>query len=616
MSELNNRNGLMRQPAFWIAIAAVTIVAFALGALLSGGKSAAPEIGTAAETSKEPQVWTCSMHPQIKLPKEGKCPICFMDLIPLTTDGGEDLGPRQLRMSESSRQLAQIATSPVTRGTAQNELRLYGKLAADETKLFRITARVGGRIDRLYINTTGQLVRRGEKMLELYSPELLSAQKELIAAKASLKSVAESNSEILKSTSEATVRAATEKLRLFGFSDEQIANVESQADVTEHISVMAPGGGTVIEKMVVEGQYVEPGMDLFRIADLSRLWAVFEAYESDLALLKTGDEINFVTQSVPGEEFSAKVSFVSPTIDPMSRTVQVRTVVDNGGGRLKPDMFVTATTKSAISTRTDVTDNSLLVPASAVLFTGKRAVVYLQLPSEVGPLFEGREVTLGSRINDHYVVLEGLTEGDMVVTNGAFKLDSELQIQAKPSMMSPEGGAAPASHDHSSGAKEPAAMNDALTVSESARNALAPLYNDYFKFQMALAADDISAAKQSSAQLAKTISNIDMSLFSGAAHNRWMDLSQQMQEFSEKAANAEDIEGARDAFFYLSKAVIELQSAFGHGSDMNYYLTFCPMARDNKGAYWLQTVDTVYNSFYGAMMLRCGETKQTLKAVN
>lgn len=616
MSEFNNRNGLMKQPAFWIVIAAVTIVAFALGTLLSGKNSTSSESGPTAETSKEPQVWTCSMHPQIKLPKAGKCPICFMDLIPLTTDGGDDLGPRQLRMSESSKQLSQITTSPVTRGAAQNELRLYGRLTADETRLSRITARVGGRIDRLYINTTGQVVRRGEKMLELYSPELLSAQKELIAAKASLKNVAESNSEILKTTSEATVRAAIEKLRLLGLSDEQIASIESQDDFSEHIWVVAPNGGTIIEKMVVEGQYIEPGMDLFRVADLSNLWAVFEAYESDLTLLKIGDEIKFVSQSIPGEEFSAKVNFISPTLDPMTRTVQVRTVVDNARGRLKPDMFVTATAKSAVGTRTDESSNSLLVPASAVLFTGKRAVVYLQLPSEDGPLFEGREITLGPRINDCYVVLDGLAEGDMVVTNGAFKLDSELQIQAKPSMMSSEGGVAPMSHDHGSVGTESAAKNDALVVSESARNALTPLYNDYFKFQMALAADDVAASKQSAAQLARTIAGVDMTIFSGAAHNRWMDLSHQMQMYSEKAANAPDIEGARDAFYYLSKAIIELQNAFGHGSDMNYYLTFCPMARENKGAYWLQTVDTVYNSFYGAMMLRCGEIKETLKAVN
>ncbi len=616
MNEFNNRNGLMRQPAFWIAIAAVTIVAFTLGALLSGGKSTSPEIGASGETSNGPQVWTCSMHPQIKLPKEGKCPICFMDLIPLTTDGAEDLGPRQLRMSESSKQLAQISTSPVTRGAAQSELRLYGKLSADETKLSRITARIGGRIDRLYINTTGQPVRRGEKMLELYSPELLSAQKELIAARVSLQSVAESNSEILKSTSEATVRAAIEKLRLLGFSDEQIASIESQTDVADHISVVAPDGGTVVEKMVVEGQYVETGMDLFRIADLSKLWAVFEAYESDLALIKIGDEIKFNSQSIPGEEFAAKVSFINPTVDPMTRTVQVRTVVDNARGRLKPDMFVTATAKSAVDTRAGGADNSLLVPASAVLFTGKRAVVYLQLPSEDGPLFEGREITLGSRIDDHYVVLDGLVEGDMVVTNGAFKIDSELQIQAKPSMMSPEGGAAPASHEHSSATKGSSSTNETLAVSETARDALTPLYNDYFKFQMALAADDVIASQQSAAQLAKTIGNVDMSLFSGSAHSRWMELAQQMQKNSEKAAVATDLEGARDAFFHLSKAIIELESAFGHGSGMNYYLTFCPMARDNKGAYWLQTVDTVYNSFYGAMMLRCGEIKETLEAVN
>ncbi len=615
MSESSSRGNLVRQPAFWIAIAVVTVVAFALGALISGGKSGATEGSESAETAKAPEVWTCSMHPQIQLPKQGKCPICFMDLIPVDAAGGDDLGPRQIRMSESSMQLAQITVSRVVRGNAQQQLRLFGKLAVDETRLSRISARVGGRIDRLYINTTGQQVKHGETMLELYSPELLSAQKELIATKASLAGIAQSNSDILKSTAESNVRAAAEKLRLLGFTSEQIAGIETQSDVSEHLAVKAPESGIVIEKMVVEGQYVEPGMDLFRIADLSKMWAVFEAYESEISFLSVGDEIRFVVESFPGEQFTAKIDFINPTLDPMTRTVQVRAIVNNTNRQLKPETFATAIVNTTTASD-DASAQSLLVPATAVLFTGTRAVVYVQLPSEEGPLFEGREITIGQRVGDQYIVVEGLNEGDMVVTNGAFRLDSELQIQAKPSMMSAPDRSSSVSTGHDSQLHAVAETPDDNVVSTSARNALTPLYNDYFKFQMALADDDLDASRKHASQLEKTIASVDMSLFSGSAHDQWMKLSAQMTKFSEIAAKATDIEGARDAFFHLSNAVIDLHKTFGHGSDMNYYLTFCPMARNNKGAYWLQTVDTVYNSFYGDMMLRCGEIKQALKPEN
>lgn len=615
MSESSSRKSLVAQPAFWIAIAIVTVVAFTLGALLSGGNSGANEGDVAAETVSTPEAWTCSMHPQIQLPKEGKCPICFMDLIPVGAGGSDDLGPRQIRMSESSMQLAQIAVSRVVRANAQHQIRLFGRLAVDETRLSRISARVGGRIDRLYINTTGQEVKHGATMLELYSPELLSAQKELIAAKASLAGVAQSNSDILISTAESNVRAAVEKLRLLGFTNEQITGIETQSDVSEHLAVKATGNGVVLEKMVVEGQYVEPGMDLFRIADLSKLWAVFEAYESEISFLNLGDDIRFVAESSPGEEFSAKINFINPTLDPMTRTVQVRAIVDNSKGQLKPETFATAIINTAVASGSDLSGQSLLVPATAVLFTGTRAVVYLQLPNDEGPLFEGREITIGQRVGDYYIVIEGLSEGDMVVTNGAFRLDSELQIQAKPSMMSaPESAVLSPrndSHEH-----DDAESDKGIAISVAARNALTPLYNDYFKFQMALADDNLDNSRTHAAQLERTITEVDISLFSGSSHDRWMELAAKMKKSSEIAAKAGDIVGARDAFFHLSNAVIELHNAFGHDADMNYYLTFCPMARDNKGAYWLQTVDTVYNSFYGDMMLRCGEIKQALKPEN
>ncbi|MGB5107049.1 MAG: efflux RND transporter periplasmic adaptor subunit, partial [Candidatus Zixiibacteriota bacterium] len=376
MNEDKSMQGLIRRPVFWITIAIVTVAAFSFGVMISSGGSS-PTANETATQAKQAEVWTCSMHPQIKLPKPGKCPICFMDLIPLESGAGDDtIGVRQLRMSETSKKLAQIETSPVKRGSAERELHLYGKISADEARLENITARVGGRIDRLFVNTTGQDVRRGEKMIELYSPELLSAQKELLQARASQAKMAQSNSDILKSTAEATVAAAKEKLRLLGFTDEQIGKIESQAEVTEHLTITAPAGGTVIEKMVVEGQYVEMGMDMLKLADLSKLWVVLEAYESDVAFLKIGDEVTFTTQSYPGETFAAEVIFINPTLDPMSRTVAVRAVVDNADGRLKPDMFVDATLVATSDKQGGIEADALLAPVSAVLITGKRAVVY------------------------------------------------------------------------------------------------------------------------------------------------------------------------------------------------------------------------------------------------
>lgn len=611
MSENSGMKELTRRPAFWIAIAAVTVAAFSFGLMVSGGGSAKVQTPVVAKA----EVWTCSMHPQIKLPKPGKCPICFMELIPLAgDDGGDSLGPRQLRMSESSKQLAQIETTPVIRGDATQEMHLYGKVMADESRVAKVTARIGGRIDRLYVNTTGQSIRRGEKMIDLYSPELLSAQKELVQASASIAKVAQSNSDILKSTAAATVAAAKEKLRLVGLTDEQIGEIADQGEASEQVTILAPSSGTVIEKMVAEGQYVEAGMDLFEIADLSQLWVVLEAYESDVPFLKIGDEVTFTTQAQPGEAFRAKVSFINPTLDPMSRTVAVRAVVDNSDRRLKPDMFVDATMIARGAQKSDAAQGSLLAPESAVLITGKRAVVYVQLPSDDGPLFEGREVELGPKVGGYYVIRSGLSEGEMVVTNGAFKLDSELQIQAKPSMMSPEGGIAPAVHNHATMTETSTAAEKTVAISSAARAALAPVYDKYFEFQMALAGDDLATAKAAAEKTAAATEAVDMMLFSGSTHTKWMELAQEIGKQAKAAAGATDIEQARGAFFHLSKAMISLHENFGHSEARNYYLTFCPMARNNAGAYWLQTVDTVYNSFYGAAMLRCGEIKKPLKA--
>jgi len=610
------------------------------------------------------------MHPQIKLPKPGKCPICFMDLIPLETSGGEELDIRQLKMTETAKRLARIQTTPVIRAFAEAEIRMVGRIAYDETRLAYITAWVSGRLDRLYADYTGITVKRGDHMVYVYSPELLSAQEELIQAKEAVSNLRESSA-LLRSTASATLDATREKLRLYGLTPKQIEEIEATRKTTDHLTIYAPIGGVVIDKNAKEGIYVKTGSRIYTIADLSKLWVLFDAYESDLPWLRYGQKVAFTSLSFPGETFNSTITFISPVVDRKTRTVKIRAIVDNTDSKLKPDMFVSGVVKSRLDSKGNVVDENLsgkwigpmhpevvkngpgdcdicgmplvsaeslgyaagvdtdeaplLIPTSAPLITGTRAVVYVQVSGDEETIFEGREVTLGPRAGDYYVVKSGLSEGELVVTNGAFKIDSELQIRAKPSMMSPEGGQAPLIHQHGQESHKSPATGETkhepgagesqpMTTSREVLDALTPLYDAYFKVQMALASDDLAGAVKSYGELADRVNGVNMSLFMGDAHQNWMDLSEKIKQHSTTGASSPDLTAARKSFYDLSKAMIQLHETFGHSGVRSYYLTFCPMYDDNRGAYWLQTVDTVYNSFYGASMLRCGEIKERLTA--
>lgn len=381
-------------------------------------------------------IWTCSMHPQIRQPKPGDCPICGMDLVPVeeepTSAGAEDA--RWLTVSEAAAKLMEIATSPVERRVVEVEVPMVGKVTYDETRVSRIAAWVPGRIERLFVDYTGYVVKQGDPMAELYSPELLAAQEELIQARGAVQRAEGGGGAVDRP--QATLDAVRERLSLWGLSEGQIREIEERGTAEPRMAVLAPSGGTVVEKSVTEGMYVDTGMEIFTIADLSRVWIALEAYESDLAWLRTGQHAVFTVEGHPGETFEGAVSFVEPTVDPVTRTVEVRLEAPNGGGRLKPGMFVRATVHAR-----DGGAARLVVPATAPLLTGSRAVVYVEVPGAELPTYEGRDVVLGPRGGDYYVVLSGLREGERVVTEGNFKIDSALQIRAKPSMMSPEGGA-------------------------------------------------------------------------------------------------------------------------------------------------------------------------------
>ena len=492
----------LRQPAAIVVV--VALIAFAIGRATGPGGGASPgaaggdTLAAAAGTAAAARtIWTCSMHPQIRMPQPGKCPICGMDLIPAESGGAAEPSARSVRMSATARALARVQTTEVRRAFAETEVRMYGRIAYDETRLAYITAWVPGRLDRLYADYTGVRVNKGDHLVWMYSPELLSAQEELLQARAAVTALSASPSAELRLTAMATLESAREKLRLFGLTPEQIEAVERSGRTSDHVTIYSPIGGVVVHKSGLEGMYVQTGTRIYTIADLSHLWVMFEAYESDLPWLAFGQTVRFTSPSFPGETFEAHISFIDPLVDPHKRTVRVRAVVDNRDGRLKPDMFVRGVVHSRIDQDGHVLDVELagryicqmhpemvrdepgtcpvcgmdlvptsslgyapeipaspkaplLVPASAPLITGRRAVVYVETMSDGdgNVVYEGREVVLGPRAGDMYVVRSGLREGERVVVKGQFKIDSELQIQARPSMMSPTGGAPPPGHHH------------------------------------------------------------------------------------------------------------------------------------------------------------------------
>jgi len=478
-------------------VISLTLVGFGifLGYLLlpAAGRGTAADVQGQTEPASA-QEWYCSMHPQIIRDEFGRCPICDMDLIPMPEDVAAQGAPRELAVSPAAAKLMEIQTTPVQRRFVSTEVRMVGKVHYDETRVKHITAWVGGRLDRLYVDFTGTCVAQGDHLVSLYSPELISAQAELLQAARGRRNVAEGASEYLRRSTAGTLEAARDKLRLLGLKAEQIEAIERSGRPLTHLTIYSPIGGVVIDKRANEGMYVDTGTHIYTVADLSQVWVKLDAYESDLPWIRYGQAVEFSTEAHPGETFKGWIAFIAPMLDPETRTVKVRVNVPNPEGRLKPEMFVRAVVHSQVARGGKVMDPDmaekwicpmhpsvvkpvegicdicemdlvrteslgyvasepageppLVIPASAPLITGKRAVVYVRKGDTEIPTFEGREVVLGPKAGRYYLIESGLQAGEQVVTRGSFKIDSALQIQAKPSMMSPQGMHAPARQHH------------------------------------------------------------------------------------------------------------------------------------------------------------------------
>lgn len=396
---------------------------FALGGLFLGWLFFHSSHGNAEKHTQLIQeakatIWTCSMHPHIRMDAPGKCPICGMDLIPLN-QSSVDIDENAIHLTKEAAELANVLTSVVAKQEPVKEIRLYGKVQADERLVQSQVAHISGRIEKLMVNFTGEGIQKGQTLAVIYSPELVTAQQELLETSKTKQSQPE------------IYEAAKEKLRQWKLTELQIASIENSGTVLNNLEIVSNTTGIVTAKRVNNGDYISQGAILYEIADLSRVWVMFDAYESDLALLNAGDIVSFNAQAIPGKSFSGKIIFIDPVIDQTTRVSKVRVEIENQSGKLKPEMFVTGIVNANLAEY----QGKMIIPSSAVLWTGKRSIVYVKQADADEPIFKIREITLGPMLGSSYIVIDGLAEGEEIVTQGTFSVDAAAQLEGKPSMM-------------------------------------------------------------------------------------------------------------------------------------------------------------------------------------
>jgi len=749
---------------------AQALVFLAVGYLLArslgdGGGPLPPTDGAAVtEDSAGPTKWTCSMHPQIQKDGPGKCPLCAMDLIPVKTGKGQMAGLRQLSVSPAARALMNIQSVPVERRYVEAEVRLVGKVDYDETRLKHITAWVSGRLDRLFVNFTGVPVKKGDHLVEIYSEELYSAQQELIIA--SKLALARGGKKSFFDTGGGDLLESTrEKLRLWGMTAEQIREVEKRDKPSDHMTIYSPMGGIVIKKLRQEGDRVRTGDRIYTVADLTQVWVKMDAYESDLVWIRYGQQVEFTTEAYPGETFIGRIAFRDPFLNEKTRTVKIRVNVPNPHGKLKPGMFIRAMVRAQVAAGGRVIDPDLIgkwispmhpeivkdqpgkcdicgmplvraetlgyvtpqtsaataplvIPVSAALVTGTRAIIYVEIPSKPRgleaayqqlsdamehknvnqlrsafgefleivsipiaefettyskqlwntlaaklaedvdqgrrmneadaaqdifnrltktmdevrehfatpdePTFEGREILLGPRAGDYYLVKHGLQEGEMVVMRGNFKIDSEIQIQAKPSMMTPQGGGG-GGHDHGGhceGTKkttDPA--TDRMDLPLTVRRKLHRLNAAYQGVAVAVKGGEMKQIRQKFSELRGVQAGIDTNALSGHARMLWKELGMLLGNDAFEGSDVTQLAEAQQVLLSLQNNMARLDKQFSlsHAEHIPQKLTVPTQFQLQLARLWqayLAVGDALVADNLGKSNQATGNLKRSLAAID
>ena len=579
-----------------LVLVGTLVAGLLLGWLIFGGSSSEAAHEHAAEEGVE-TIWTCSMHPQIRAQEPGKCPICGMDLIPLGNNISEE-NMEAVQMTDYAIKLANIQTAEVGENSAGRELSLNGTVAVDERAVYTQATHIPGRIEQLLVNFTGEKVTRGQPLAVIYSPQLVTAQEELLQAYA----IRESQPELFE--------AAKQKLRSWKIGENQINRILESGGASDRFTVTADVAGVVTEKLVELGDYVERGMPLYEIADLSKMWVLFDLYEKNMGWVEVGDTIQYKVASIPGETFTGTIDFIDPLIDRKTRVATARISVQNPEGVLKPEMFVSG----VVTNEAPAASGQLSVPKSAVLWTGERSVVYVKEGTEGNPAFVAREVILGPSLGNAFVLKEGLSPGEEIVVNGAFTVDAAAQLAGKPSMMNPPTSQSAMGGMDMSGEEvqvETAAYVEADVVDFSSKipaefdRDMSRLVNVYLEMKEAYVTTEENNIKEAVEKFVSLLDEMEGANLSPEAKSFWLEKREFFLRHARINLEAETLEEKRENFVFISHVMIKVVEAFG--AEKQLFVDYCPMAE----AFWLSEVEPIRNP-YMPEMLQCGEVVKTI----
>ncbi len=562
--------------------AALVFAGFVFGLIISGNDTGKP----ADETEITETQYTCSMHPQIRQDEPGTCPICGMDLVRLG-DAGEPTGPSEIRLSENAAILAQVETRKVTSRIPEKEIRMNGVAEPDETRKVRQSAHFPGRIEELLINYTGQQVRRGQTIAYVYSPELVSAQRELLDALEHR----EQNSQMHES--------AKRKLEQWKLTQEQIRQIEESGNITRNFPVQAEHTGYVEKLNARQGDYIQTGSTLFEIATPDRFRVYFEAYEEDMPWIHPGDTISFTFKALPGQTFQAPVEYIDPYIDRNQRVSRVRVTLNRPAEAIRAGMFATGYVQGRLNH-----EEKIVVPRSAVLWTGKKSIVYVQNPDADDRIYQLRLVTLGHNLGDYFVVEDGIEIGEQLVVHGTFRIDASAQLSDKASMMRQHIAEELQEYDFT-------VVDHRSHVDEEFQAEMDRLFAAYISLSDALADEETSTINDQLEFLKVQLGEMPEERFHEEMAELWHEHRYAMLDAIEQMQENEHIEDKRTYFEKLSEALKASIQSFGV-KDANVYIHHCPMAFNDAGADWLYDKEEIYNPYFGEVMLRCGIVKEQL----
>lgn len=625
-------------------LAGVALIAL-LGVAQRMGWIRAEQSGAATPSGgRTDDTYTCSMHPQIRQSGPARCPICGMALVPATSSEA-DLDEFAVTIEPAQRRLANIATAPAVSKPVTTTIRTIGSIEIDESRKATIASYIDGRIERLFADYTGVEVDRNDHLAVVYSPQLYSAQAEFVEARRTLNQSTPSTLASVRDAQTKLVASARQRLTELGMTDEQLADLEATGEPKSRLTIYAPNGGTVIEKLAEEGSYLTAGEPIYRIADLSTVWLMLELYPEDASRIRFGQRVEAELVSLSGQKRIGRVGFIDPRVSQRNRTVGVRVEFTNDSGLLRPGDYAQAVIDIPVGPQGDVYDadlagkwispmhpqvirdepgdcpicgmplvptsrygysdepverpTAITVPRMALLMAGEHSVVYV----ETSPgRFELRNVEIGPILRDEVVILEGLQAGEMVATAGNFLIDSQMQLAGKPSLIDPTRAEARKRNT-------PLELTDIRIerVSGDTGRQIEALFDAYFRIQQSLAADAVPAAEpvEQMEQLAEELQ---------ASESLPDDVGESLATIRDSVGHLhhQTLDDARQQFKPLSHAIITLSTRVrGSEAQDDFHHFFCPMVRQGEGD-WLQSESQLSNPYYGSEMLRCGDLVRTI----